>query len=111
MTTLERYAITIAESATRPKREHKASKYLDNLEDVTRAAVQPQPVPRKTMGDPGKGHQAAQAEFRRMVPIREKAEAITRRLGGNADVVAAQLAIIAKVRAKTASVDNIGRAA
>lgn len=41
MTTLERYAVTIAESACRPKKTHAASKYLDNLEDVTRAAVQP----------------------------------------------------------------------
>lgn len=41
MTTLERYAVTIATSADRPKKAHAASKYLDNLEDVTRAAVQP----------------------------------------------------------------------
>lgn len=44
MTTLERYAVTIATSADRPKKARAASKYLDNLEDVTRAAVQPLPL-------------------------------------------------------------------
>jgi len=41
MTTLERYAVTIATCADRPKK--KPTKYLNNLEDVTRAAVQPMP--------------------------------------------------------------------
>ena len=96
------------------------SKYLDNLEDVTRAAVQEKLVkwigggeiaPRKVMGDPGKGHRADQEAFRKFQPIREKAEAIVRKDGGKVDVVAAQLAIIAKVRAKSETTDNIGRAA
>jgi len=87
------------------------SKYLDNLEDVTRATMQPQPMPRKVMGDPGKGHRADQEAFRKFQPIREKAEAIVRKDGGKVDVVAAQLAIIAKVRAKSETTDNIGRAA
>jgi hypothetical protein len=95
-----------------------SSKYLDNLEDVVRGAVQTKPSkwigggeipPHKFMGDPGKGHRADQAEFRRMVPIREKAETLPRSPGLTVDQVAAQLAIIAKVRAKTASMDNIGR--
>lgn len=43
MTTLERYAVAIATCADRPKRSRVTSKYIDNLEDVTRAAVQPMP--------------------------------------------------------------------
>ena len=43
MTTLERYAVTIATCADRPKKSRAASKYLDNLEGVTRAVVQPMP--------------------------------------------------------------------
>ena len=43
MTHLERYAVTIATCADRPKKARAASKYLDNLEGVTRAAVQPMP--------------------------------------------------------------------
>ena len=42
MTTLERYAVTIATCADRPKRKHTASKYLDNHEDACRAVVQPE---------------------------------------------------------------------
>lgn len=42
--TNERYAVQIATCADRPKKERKlTSKYLDNLEDVTRAAVQLMP--------------------------------------------------------------------
>lgn len=40
MTHLERYAVAIAESATRTKRP---SKYLNNLEEVAREVVQPLP--------------------------------------------------------------------
>ena len=40
MTTLERYAVTIATCADRPKRSRVPSKYIVNLEDVTRAVVQ-----------------------------------------------------------------------
>ena len=43
MTTLERYAVTIATCADRPKKGRAASKYLDNLEAACRAAVQPMP--------------------------------------------------------------------
>ena len=43
MTTLERYAVRIATCADRPKKSQAASKHIDNLEDVTRAAVQPMP--------------------------------------------------------------------
>jgi len=108
MTTLERYAITIATSADRPKKAHTQSKYLDNHEDACRAIAQP--TPRKTMGDPGKGHRADQEAFRKFRPIREKAEEIVRKDGGKVDVVAAQLAIIAKANARRETTDNIGRA-
>lgn len=107
MTTLERYAVTIAESACRPKKARDASKYLDNLEDVTRAAVQPQPRERCVKPET---HRADQDAFRRLQPIREKAEAIVRKDGGNVDVVVAQLALLAKVAAKRETTDNIGRA-
>ena len=43
MNALERYAVTIATCADRPKKSRAASKYLDNLEGVTRAVVQPMP--------------------------------------------------------------------
>ena len=43
MTHLERYAVTIATCADRPKKEHKASKYLNNLEEVAREVAQPLP--------------------------------------------------------------------
>ena len=93
------------------------SKSLDTLEGACRAVVQPKPVkligggeiaPRKVMGDPGKGHRADQEAFRRLQPIREKAEAIVRKDGGSMDVVAAQFALLAKAKRETT--DNIGRA-
>lgn len=43
MNALERYAITIATCADRPKKERKASKYLNNLEEVAREVAQPLP--------------------------------------------------------------------
>ena len=97
MTTLERYAVTIATCADRPKKAHTASKYLENLEDVTRAVVQP--LPRERCVKP-EAHRADQEAFRRMQPIREKAEDIARREGRDPAVVAAQLALIAKAAAK-----------
>lgn len=42
MTTLERYAVTIATCADQPKKARVPSKYINNLEDVTRAVVQPE---------------------------------------------------------------------
>lgn len=108
MTTLERYAVTIAESACRPKKfRTPESKYAEQLEDVTRAAVQPQPRERCVKPET---HRADQEAFRRLQPIREKAEVIARREGKDKDVVAAQLALLAKVAAKRETTDNIGRA-
>lgn len=43
MTHLERYAVTIATCAERPSKDRKASKYLNNLEEVAREVVQPMP--------------------------------------------------------------------
>lgn len=40
MTHLERYAVTIATCADRPKALRKQSKYLEQLEDATRAVIQ-----------------------------------------------------------------------
>lgn len=43
MTANERYAITVAECADRPKKARLATKYIENLEDAARAVVQPMP--------------------------------------------------------------------
>lgn len=43
MTHLERYAVTIATCADRSRKERRASKYLNNLEEVAREVVQPMP--------------------------------------------------------------------
>lgn len=71
-----------------------SSKYLDNLEDVTRAAVQTKPA--KWIGE---GEIAPRKE-----PAPRKV------IDDTHGHRAAQLALLAKVKAKSAGVDNIGRA-
>jgi hypothetical protein len=100
MTTLERYAVTIATSADRPKKSHAASKYLDNLEGVTRAAVQPMP---------------REIKHRDQKPVMRRLDA------GNNDEIGGEIGakILAALRRKGISTvplrrrettDNIGRA-
>lgn len=100
MTRLERYAVTIATCADRPKKERKASKYLNNLEEVAREVVQPMP---------------REIKHRDQLPVMRRLDA------SNADEIGGEIGgkILAALRRKgipttpirkRETTDNIGRA-
>lgn len=97
MTTLERYAVTIATSADRPKRSQAASKYLDNHEDACRAVIQ------------------GEANHREQKPVMRRLDASNRdEIGG--EIGAKVLAALRRKGISTTPIrgrettDNIGRA-
>ncbi len=109
MTTLERYAITIATSADRPKKAHAQSKYLDNHEDACRAVIQSEPHRHESKHVSNGDLRAEQERQRKERAERSKAEA----KGGTGEFTLDQLrrqrALLAKVAAKRETTDNIGR--
>lgn len=98
MTTLERYAVTVAIRADLPSKDRKASKYLNNLEEAAREAVQPMP---------------REIKHRDQKPVMRRLDA------SNADEIGGEIGakIMAALRRKgiptapirTRATDNIGR--
>ena len=101
MTTLERYAITIATCADRPKKfRTPESKYAEQLEDVARAAVQPMPKEIK--------HRDQKPVMRRMDASNN--EEIGGEIGAKALAALRRKGIPTSPIRRRETTDNIGRA-